>query len=111
MGKDGGATRFLSSLDTDPAIGSMIDCTSYYEQEQEEYARKVSFDSPQACNCSPVCYDRANPDSHPTSLCRASTWTRRCIWSSSWWEGSIAAMMREMRAKAVFLSLFLFYKD
>ena len=41
VGKDAAATRFLSALDTDPVIGSMIDCTSYYEQEQEEYARKV----------------------------------------------------------------------
>lgn len=45
VGKDPGATRFLSSLDTDPSIGSMIDCTSYFEQEQEEYARKgISLD-------------------------------------------------------------------
>ncbi len=43
VGKDAAATRFLSALDTDPVIGSMIDCTSYYEQEQEEYARKVSL--------------------------------------------------------------------
>ena len=41
VGKDAAATRFLSSLDTDPVVGRMIDCTSYYEQEQEEYARKV----------------------------------------------------------------------
>jgi uncharacterized protein YegL len=40
VGKDAAATRFLSSLDTDPVVGRMIDCTSYYEQEQEEYARK-----------------------------------------------------------------------
>lgn len=41
VGKDPAATRFLSALDVDPVIGGMIDCTSYYEQEQEEYARKV----------------------------------------------------------------------
>ena len=41
VGKDAAATRFLSALDVDPVIGGMVDTTSYFEQEQEEYARKV----------------------------------------------------------------------
>ena len=55
VGKDAAATRFLSALDTDPIIGAMIDCTSYYEQEQEEYARKVGFSDTAACLMSDYC--------------------------------------------------------
>lgn len=40
VGKDVKTQRFLSSLDNDPTIGSMIDCTSYYEMEAEEFAAK-----------------------------------------------------------------------
>lgn len=40
VGKDTRAQQFLAKLDTDPNVGSMIDCTSGYEMEQEEYARK-----------------------------------------------------------------------
>jgi len=39
VGNDEMAKKFLSKLDEDPAIGPMIDCTSNYEQEQEEMAR------------------------------------------------------------------------
>jgi hypothetical protein len=40
VGKDARAQRFLAELDNDPFIGSMIDCTSYYEMEAEEFMRK-----------------------------------------------------------------------
>ena len=40
MGKDQDAQRFLATLDSDPVIGKMVDATSYYELECEEYARK-----------------------------------------------------------------------
>jgi hypothetical protein len=40
VGKDVRTQRFLSSLDNDPTIGGMIDCTSYYEMEAEEFAAK-----------------------------------------------------------------------
>jgi hypothetical protein len=40
VGKDARAQRFLAELDNDPVIGSMIDCTSYYELEAEEFMRK-----------------------------------------------------------------------
>lgn len=40
VGKDLAAQRFLSALDNDPAVGGMVDCTSYFELEQEEWARK-----------------------------------------------------------------------
>jgi len=40
VGKDARAQKFLASLDTDPTVGKMIDCTSGYELEQEEYSRK-----------------------------------------------------------------------
>lgn len=40
VGKDMGAQRFLATLDKDPEVGKNIDATSYYEMEQEEYARK-----------------------------------------------------------------------
>ncbi|KAJ3117781.1 hypothetical protein HDU96_005562 [Phlyctochytrium bullatum] len=39
-GTDRGAQRFLEELDRDPQIGGQIDCTSYYESEAEEMARK-----------------------------------------------------------------------
>ena len=34
------AQSFLGTLDKDPVIGAMVDATSYYELEAEEYARK-----------------------------------------------------------------------
>ncbi len=40
VGKDQAAQAFLARLDKHPAIGKMIDATSYYELEQEEYKRK-----------------------------------------------------------------------
>mmetsp|Transcript_1977 Transcript_1977/g.5870 ORF Transcript_1977/g.5870 Transcript_1977/m.5870 type:complete len:452 (-) Transcript_1977:2876-4231(-) len=40
VGKDTGAQEFLGKLDTDPAVGDMVDCTSYYELEAEEYMKK-----------------------------------------------------------------------
>lgn len=43
VGKDGRAQAFLSTLDKDPAVGALIDCTSYFEMEAEEFARKVSL--------------------------------------------------------------------
>jgi hypothetical protein len=40
VGKDSGAQRFLSGLDDDKSIGKLIDATSYYEMEQEEWKKK-----------------------------------------------------------------------
>ncbi|KAL0036826.1 hypothetical protein WJX77_000664 [Trebouxia sp. C0004] len=40
VGKDQAAQAFLARLDKHPDIGKMIDATSYYELEQEEYKRK-----------------------------------------------------------------------
>ena len=40
VGKDSRAQAFLEKLDNDPHIGGMVDCTSYYELEAEELARK-----------------------------------------------------------------------
>lgn len=40
VGKDTGAQAFLGALDTDPQVGRQIDCTSYYENESEEFKRK-----------------------------------------------------------------------
>jgi uncharacterized protein YegL len=40
VGKDQGSVRFLEQLDSDPVVGKMIDCTSYIELEQEQFARK-----------------------------------------------------------------------
>ena len=40
VGKDTGAQAFLASLDVDPVVGRQIDCTSYYENESEEFKRK-----------------------------------------------------------------------
>ena len=40
VGKDTKAQAFLGRLDTDPEIGKMIDATSYYELEAEEYKRR-----------------------------------------------------------------------
>lgn len=40
VGRDARAQAFLSKLDKDPCVGDVIDCTSYYEMECEEYARK-----------------------------------------------------------------------
>jgi len=39
VGNDEQAKRFLAKLDEDPAVGPMVDCTSNYENEQEEMAR------------------------------------------------------------------------
>ena len=40
VGKDQRAQNFLGMLDNDPTIGGMVDATSYYELEAEEYGRK-----------------------------------------------------------------------
>ncbi len=40
VGKDIGTQQFLATLDKDPVIGGMIDCTSYFELEAEEFSRK-----------------------------------------------------------------------
>jgi hypothetical protein len=40
VGKDQKAQRFLGELDNDAEIGNVVDATSYYELEAEEYARK-----------------------------------------------------------------------
>ncbi|KAI5055217.1 hypothetical protein GOP47_0030362 [Adiantum capillus-veneris] len=40
VGKDAKTQKFLEALDKDPVVGGMIDCTSYYEMEEEEFARK-----------------------------------------------------------------------
>jgi len=39
VGNDQQAREFLSKLDSDPQIGSMVDCTSNFETESEEMAR------------------------------------------------------------------------
>ena len=40
VGKDQAAQAFLAKLDKHRDIGKMIDATSYFELEQEEYRRK-----------------------------------------------------------------------
>jgi len=40
VGKDQGAQDFLGRLDADPVIGAMVDATSYYELEAQEYLRR-----------------------------------------------------------------------
>ncbi|KAH7307510.1 hypothetical protein KP509_22G063200 [Ceratopteris richardii] len=40
VGKDAKTQKFLEALDKDPFVGGIIDCTSYYEMEEEEFARK-----------------------------------------------------------------------
>ncbi|UPX15038.1 uncharacterized protein EKO05_0005505 [Ascochyta rabiei] len=39
VGNDEAAKKFLGKLDEDPQIGPMVDCTSNYENEQEEMSR------------------------------------------------------------------------
>lgn len=34
------AQNFLAKLDNDSKVGKMVDCTSAYELEQEEYRRR-----------------------------------------------------------------------
>ncbi|KAL5358949.1 hypothetical protein BJX96DRAFT_147554 [Aspergillus floccosus] len=41
VGNDNKAREFLRSLDEDPSIGSLIDCTSNFEVEQDEMMRAV----------------------------------------------------------------------
>ncbi|KAJ6171368.1 hypothetical protein N7470_000435 [Penicillium chermesinum] len=41
VGNDTRARKFLSDLDEDPQIGSLIDCTSNFEVEQDEMSRAV----------------------------------------------------------------------
>lgn len=40
VGKDTRAQKFLAELDNHRSIGGLVDCTSYYELEAEEFARK-----------------------------------------------------------------------
>jgi hypothetical protein len=40
VGKDQKAQAFLATLDKDPQVGKMVDATSYYELEADEYSRK-----------------------------------------------------------------------
>ena len=40
VGRDRQAQQWLSEIDSDVDIGDMIDATSYFEHEQEEYSRK-----------------------------------------------------------------------
>lgn len=40
VGNDLYALKFLSKLDTDPEVGSLVDCTANYEIESEEMAAK-----------------------------------------------------------------------
>lgn len=40
VGRDSRAQAFLGRLDKDASVGDIIDCTSYFEQEAEEFARK-----------------------------------------------------------------------
>ncbi len=49
MGKDARAQAFLGTLDTDRTVGDIIDCTSYFENEAEEYqVRGVPYISQQS---------------------------------------------------------------
>ncbi|KAL0477080.1 hypothetical protein AKO1_006034, partial [Acrasis kona] len=47
VGKDQKAQHFLGQLDNDPIVGGMIDCTSYYEFEAEEFKKKGVILSPE----------------------------------------------------------------
>jgi hypothetical protein len=40
VGKDQRAQRFLAEIDNNRSIGSLVDCTSYYELEEQEWAVK-----------------------------------------------------------------------
>lgn len=40
VGRDQRAQHFLEKLDKSPEVGDIIDCTSYYELEAEEFKRK-----------------------------------------------------------------------
>ena len=40
VGKDTAAQRFLGEIDSHPEVGRMVDATSYYEMEAEEFGRK-----------------------------------------------------------------------
>mmetsp|Transcript_11888 Transcript_11888/g.35570 ORF Transcript_11888/g.35570 Transcript_11888/m.35570 type:complete len:444 (+) Transcript_11888:82-1413(+) len=40
VGTDMGAQRFLATLDNDPDVGRMVDCTSHFELEQAECLKK-----------------------------------------------------------------------
>lgn len=41
VGNDVKAREFLSKLDSDPTVGSMVDCTSNFEQEQQEMMQQT----------------------------------------------------------------------
>ncbi|KAL2918934.1 hypothetical protein HK105_201768 [Polyrhizophydium stewartii] len=47
VGTDMKAQQFLSALDNDPEVGNMIDCTSNYEMESEEFNGKGAELSPE----------------------------------------------------------------
>jgi len=40
VGRDTSAQEFLAELDNHPKVGDIIDCTSYFELEQAEYAKR-----------------------------------------------------------------------
>jgi len=44
VGNDAKATRFLEELDNHPVVGGLVDCTSNFETEQAEMARKSGVD-------------------------------------------------------------------
>jgi len=46
VGTDKSAQDFLSRLDNDSKVGKLVDCTSSFEQEQEEYLKKSGEGSP-----------------------------------------------------------------
>jgi len=73
VGKDQKAQAFLATLDKDPMVGKMVDATSYYELEAEEYARKGITLTPdvwlvKACSfalaCRAYCEDRSPNQLH-----------------------------------------------
>ena len=41
VGNDVRAREFLGKLDTDPTVGNMVDCTSNFEQEQQEMMQQT----------------------------------------------------------------------
>lgn len=47
VGKHMRTQKFLETLDKDSFVGNMVDCTSYYEMEAEEMARKGVTLSPE----------------------------------------------------------------
>jgi hypothetical protein len=60
VGRDARAQAFLGRLDKDPAVGDVIDCTSYFEQEAEEVGTGcVSGLAPVVWLCVHVCRNQS----------------------------------------------------